>query len=69
MLADARADGFVEGFAMQWLQVDRAIDFGKTDFAANPRLSNVYLTFLNRVFGVPDASFGDSTGIIPELLV
>jgi hypothetical protein len=45
------------------LQVDRAIDL------RSQQLSNVYLTFLNRVFGVPDASFGDSTGIIPEILV
>jgi hypothetical protein len=38
-------------------------------FAPHQRLSNVYLTFLRNVFGVMDeASFGDSTGIVPELL-
>jgi hypothetical protein len=39
------------------------------DFADGPeRLSNVYLTFLRHVFGLPDASFGDSTGTIDQLL-
>jgi hypothetical protein len=37
-------------------------------FAPSQRLSNVYLTFLRNVFGVNDARFGDSTGIVPELL-
>jgi hypothetical protein len=37
-------------------------------FSPSQRLSNVYLTFLRNVFGVNDASFGDSTGIVPELL-
>ena len=41
-------------------------------FRADQSLSNVYLTFLRNVFGfgmvVPDTSFGDSTGIIPEIL-
>jgi hypothetical protein len=32
------------------------------------RLANVYLTFLNRVFGCDDASFGDSTGEVADLL-
>jgi hypothetical protein len=38
-------------------------------FAPSQRVSNVYLTFLQKVFAVNDATFGDSTGIIPELLV
>ena len=37
-------------------------------FAPSQRLSNVYLTFLRNVFGVQDARFGDSTGVIPDLL-
>ncbi len=37
-------------------------------FAPSQRLSNVYLTFLRNVFGANDARFGDSTGIVPELL-
>jgi hypothetical protein len=37
-------------------------------FTPSQSLSNVYLTFLRNVFGVNDASFGDSTGIVPELL-
>jgi hypothetical protein len=49
------------------LKTDQFIPFGSTE-----SLSNVYLTFLRNVFGfemfVPDASFGDSTGIIPEML-
>jgi hypothetical protein len=36
-------------------------------FSPSQRLSNVYLTFL-RAFGAKDASFGDSTAVIPELL-
>jgi hypothetical protein len=45
------------------LAVDRSISF-----APRERLSNVYLTFLNKVFHVADPSFGDSSGIIPALL-
>jgi hypothetical protein len=37
-------------------------------FSPSQRLSNVYLTFLQKVFGAQDTTFGDSTGIIPELL-
>ncbi len=37
-------------------------------FTPSQRLSNVYLTFLRNVFGASDASFGDSTGVVPELL-
>jgi Protein of unknown function (DUF1552) len=37
-------------------------------FAPSQSLADVYLTLLNKVFHVGDASFGDSTGIIPELL-
>jgi hypothetical protein len=37
-------------------------------FAPSQRLSNVYLTFLTKVFGGNDPSFGDSTGVVPELL-
>jgi uncharacterized protein DUF1552 len=37
-------------------------------FAPSQRLSNVYLTFLRNVFGATDASFGDSTGVVPQLL-
>jgi hypothetical protein len=38
-------------------------------FAPSQRLSNVYLTFLRNVFSGKDATFGDSTGIVSELLV
>jgi hypothetical protein len=38
------------------------------DFAPRQSLSNVYLTFLRRVFQAGDPRFGDSTGIVPELL-
>jgi hypothetical protein len=37
-------------------------------FSPGQRLSNVYLTFLTKVFGVNAATFGDSTGVIPDLL-
>jgi hypothetical protein len=46
------------------LKVDQFIPFASTQ-----SLSNVYLTFLNKVFGQSDARFGDSTGIIPQILV
>ena len=45
------------------LQVDRYIDF-----APSQSLSNVYLTFLRSAFLQADASFGDSNGVIPELV-
>ena len=38
------------------------------DFATPRRLSDVYLTFLIKVFGASDASFGDSQDVIPDLL-
>jgi hypothetical protein len=44
------------------LKTDRHIDLGSA------RLANVYLTFLNKVFGAADATFGDSTSVIPDLL-
>jgi len=46
------------------LKVDRYIDF-----APSQSLSNVYLTFLRSVFLQADASFGDSTGVIPDIVV
>ena len=49
------------------LRVDRFVPFGSTQ-----SLSNIYLTFLANVFGkegnVADTSFGDSTGIVPDIL-
>jgi Protein of unknown function (DUF1552) len=45
------------------LKVNRSLNF-----VPGQSLSNVYLTFLNKVFGVPDAAFGDSTGLVPDLL-
>ncbi|HEX3697888.1 MAG TPA: DUF1552 domain-containing protein [Polyangia bacterium] len=45
------------------LRTDRAFAF-----SPNQSLANVYLTFLRSVFGLPDPTFGDSTGTIPELL-
>jgi len=38
-------------------------------FAAEHRLADVHLTVMQKVFGCPDASFGASAGIIPDLLV
>jgi uncharacterized protein DUF1552 len=38
------------------------------DFASDRRLSDVYLTFMQKVFGLADASFADSQGIVPEIL-
>jgi hypothetical protein len=37
-------------------------------FASEQRLADVHLTLLQKVFGCPDASFGASAGIIPDLL-
>jgi hypothetical protein len=45
------------------LRTDAHLDLGP-----QARLANVYLTFLTKVFGATDASFGDSTGVIPDLL-
>jgi hypothetical protein len=45
------------------LKVDQFVPFASTQ-----SLSNVYLTFLRSVFGQTDASFGDSTGVIPQIL-
>jgi hypothetical protein len=45
------------------LKVDQFVSFAQTQ-----SISNVYLTFLQKVFGQSDAKFGDSTGIIPQLL-
>jgi hypothetical protein len=45
------------------LRTNRALSF-----APSQRLSNVYLTFLTKVFGVNAASFGDSTGVVTDLL-
>lgn len=42
------------------------------DFQANggksQSLSNVYLTFLRAVYGAQDASFGDSTGVVTQIV-
>ena len=38
------------------------------DLAPARRLSDVYLTIMQKVFGLTDASFGDSQGIVPEIL-
>lgn len=38
------------------------------DFATGCRLSDVYLTFLQKVFGLPNAKFADSAGIVPDIL-
>jgi len=38
------------------------------DFAAEQRLADVHLTLLQHVFGLPDSSFGSSSGVIEELL-
>ena len=46
------------------LKTNLSLDFA----SASQRLSNVYLTFLRNVFGLPDTQFGDSTGIIPDIL-
>jgi len=46
------------------LRTDQALSFAPE----SQRLSNVYLTFLRNAFGATDAAFGDSTGIVPELL-
>jgi hypothetical protein len=46
------------------LKTNLSLDFA----SASQRLSNVYLTFLRNVFGLPDTQFGDSTGIIPDLV-
>jgi hypothetical protein len=49
------------------LKVDQFVPFSGTQ-----SLGNVYFTFLTRVFGlgsgIPDQSFGNSTGVITELL-
>jgi hypothetical protein len=45
------------------LKVDRYIDF-----APSQSLSNAYLTLLRFALGVPDATFGDSTGTIPDMV-
>jgi hypothetical protein len=37
-------------------------------FASEHRLADVHLTVMQKVFGCPDASFGASAGIIPDLL-
>jgi hypothetical protein len=47
------------------LKTNLSLDFA----SASQRLSNVYLTFLRNLFGLPDTQFGDSTGIISDLLV
>jgi hypothetical protein len=39
------------------------------DFAPARRPSDVYLTIVRKVFGLTDASFGDSQGVVPEILV
>jgi hypothetical protein len=46
------------------LRTDRAVAFSPSQ-----RLSNVYLTFLRHVFRLNDVTFGDSTGVITDLLV
>jgi hypothetical protein len=46
------------------LRTDQALRFAPK----SQRLSNVYLTFLRNAFGASDMRFGDSTGIVPELL-
>jgi hypothetical protein len=46
------------------LRTDQALSFAPK----SQQLSNVYLTFLRNAFGASDAAFGDSTGIVPELL-
>ena len=38
------------------------------DFANETRIADVHLTLIQKVFGGSDASFGASSGIIPELL-
>jgi Protein of unknown function (DUF1552) len=45
------------------LKVDQFVSF-----ASSQSLSNVYLTFLQKVFGQNDRQFGDSTGIIQDIL-
>jgi hypothetical protein len=37
-------------------------------FSSEQRLADVHLTLMQQVFGCPDASFGASAGIIPDLL-
>ena len=46
------------------LKTNLSLDFA----SASQRLSNVYLTFLRNVYGLPDTQFGDSTGIIPDIV-
>lgn len=36
-------------------------------FAEEPRLANVHLTLMQKVFGMPAQSFGSSSGPMPEL--
>jgi hypothetical protein len=38
-------------------------------FAPSQRLSNIYLTFLRAIFGAKDATFGDSTSVVPDIVV
>jgi hypothetical protein len=45
------------------LRTDRVLSF-----TPSQSLSNIYLTLLRKVFGVNDASFGDSTGVVADLL-
>jgi len=47
-----------------WLKTDRFIDF-----PSSQSLANLYLTFLRFPFQLADATFGDSTGVVPEILV
>jgi hypothetical protein len=45
------------------LKLDRHVVFG-----SEQRLADVHLTIAREVFGCPEASFGSSSGIIPDLL-